>query len=77
MLHKIKKWFRKRKWRKSGALMLEYPGYTCGCCGAGIKDRFFLPAYRSVDAWQDTVGICPKCRTKNKNLTQQEIVGWE
>lgn len=76
--YRFRRYLAKRRWRREGARMLEYSGYTCGCCGAGVSERFYLPEYRSSGEWQDTIGICPKCRNKEqRQLTWQEMVGWE
>ena len=73
--YKVRRAYRRWKWRRDGALMVEYRGYHCGLCGDWVEDRFFVPEYRSVDEWQDTVGMCPKCR--GDKLTWQEIIGWD
>jgi len=80
-LYKIRRAYRRWKWQGEGAPMLEYSGYHCGICGKWIEDRFFVPSYRSDGEWQDTVGLCPKCRLgypkEAKKSPWQEHVGWD
>lgn len=37
---------------------IEYPGYSCGCCGRWWNEKFKVPTYKA-DKWWDTWGLCP------------------
>ena len=51
----------KLKWFLNGKPMIKYPGYTCGCCGAGVMKEFEVPEWNSAGEWWDTWGLCEEC----------------
>ena len=58
----MRKLFRYLIWFIKGKPMIKYVGFHCGLCGKWVDKPFEIPDYQSLGEWEDTWGICNKCK---------------